>query len=43
MRAGQEVQWVFEGLHMLSCEDANIAFGLRQALVHPTKVLIFYI
>jgi hypothetical protein len=36
------VQGVFGGPKASSCEDANIAFGSRQAPVHLTYALVFY-
>jgi hypothetical protein len=38
----EQVQWVFEGPQVSSCEDANIAFVSRQALMHLTIALVFY-
>ncbi len=37
-----QVQWTFGGPKASSYEDANIVES-RQAPVHPTKVLVFYI
>jgi hypothetical protein len=37
----EQVQWMFVGPQVSSCEDANIVKS-RQAPVHLTNTLIFY-
>jgi hypothetical protein len=39
----EQVQWVFEGPQAPIVVDAKIAFGSRQAPVHPTKFHVFYV
>jgi hypothetical protein len=39
----EQVQWAFGGSQSPCVKDANNPFGSRQALVHPTKILVFYI
>jgi hypothetical protein len=39
----EQVRGVIGGRQASSVMDANIAFGSRQAPVHPTKVIVFYI